>query len=51
MFALELDRSKRLLVISAAQRVTAEEQHGRATDREVLHDVAPVSPFWPISAG
>jgi|SRR5947207_1957028 len=42
MYALELDRSKRLLVISAAQRVTAEEANLAAQRiREVLHDVAP----------
>ena len=42
MYALELDRSKRLLVISAAQRVTAEEANMAAQRiREVLHDVAP----------
>src|SRR5882724_1970835 len=42
MYALELDRSKRLLVISAAQRVTAEQANMAAQRiREVLHDVAP----------
>jgi anti-anti-sigma regulatory factor len=42
MYALELDRSKRLLVISAAQRVTAEEANLAAQRiRELLHDVAP----------
>jgi len=42
MYALELDRSKRLLVISAAQRVTAKEANMAAQRiREVLHDVAP----------
>ena len=42
MYALELDPSKRLLVISAAQRVTAEEANMAAQRiREVLHDVAP----------
>ena len=42
MYALELDRSKRLLVISAAQRVTAEEAKMAAQRiREVLQDVAP----------
>ena len=42
MYAIELDRSKRLLVISALQRVTAE-QAKLATQRvrELLHDVAP----------
>ena len=42
MYAVELDRSKRLLVITAAQRVTVEEVKaiaGRA--RKLLHDVAP----------
>ncbi len=42
MYALELDRSKRLLVISAAQRVTAEEANRAAQQiRELLQDVAP----------
>ena len=42
MYAVELDRSKRLLVISAAQTVTAEEANLAAQRvREVLHDVAP----------
>ena len=42
MYALELDRSKRLLVISAAQRVTAEEADRAAQRiRELLQDVAP----------
>jgi anti-anti-sigma regulatory factor len=42
MYALELDRSKRLLVISAAQRVTAEEANLAAQRiRELLQDVAP----------
>jgi hypothetical protein len=42
MYALELDRSKRLLVITAAQRVTAEEAKIAAQRiREVLQDVAP----------
>jgi hypothetical protein len=42
MYALELDRSKRLLVISAAQTVTAEEANLAAQRiREVLQDVAP----------
>ena len=42
MYAVELDQSKRLLVISAAQRVTAE--HARQAlqqVRELLQDVAP----------
>jgi len=39
MYALELDRSKRLLVISAAQRVTAEEANRAAQRiRELLQD-------------
>jgi anti-anti-sigma regulatory factor len=42
MYAVELDRSKRLLVISAAQKVTAEEAKMAARGiREVLQDVAP----------
>src|SRR5712671_3696227 len=42
MYALELDRSKRLLVISAAHRVTAEEANRAAQRiRELLQDVAP----------
>src|SRR6267154_5392760 len=42
MYALELDRSKRLLVISAARRVTAEEANMAAQRiRELLQDVAP----------
>jgi hypothetical protein len=42
MYALELDRSKRLLVISAAERVTAEEANRAAQRiRELLQDVAP----------
>jgi anti-anti-sigma regulatory factor len=42
MYAVELDQSKRLLVISAARRVTAEEVNAVAQRvRELLHDVAP----------
>jgi len=42
MYAVELDRSKRLLVISAVQRVTAREVKTVAQRvREVLHEVAP----------
>ena len=42
MYAVELDRSKRLLVISAAQTVTAEEAKMAAQRiREMLQDVAP----------
>ena len=42
MYAVELDRSKRLLVISAAQTVTAEEAKMAAQRiRELLQDVAP----------
>src|SRR6266576_985919 len=42
MYALELDRSKRLLVISAAQTVTAEEAKMVAQRiRELLQDIAP----------
>ena len=42
MYALELDQSKRLLVITATQRVTAEEAKLAAERiRELLQDVAP----------
>src|SRR6516225_6462246 len=42
MYAVELDRSKRLLVISAVQRVAAREVKAVAQRvREVLRDVAP----------
>ena len=42
MYAVELDRSKRLLVITAAQKVTAREANIVAQRiREVLQDVAP----------
>jgi anti-anti-sigma regulatory factor len=42
MYAVELDRSKRLFVISAVQRVTAQEVKAVAKRvREVLQDVAP----------
>jgi hypothetical protein len=42
MYAVELDQSKRLLVISAAAKVTAEEAKMAAQRvREILHDVAP----------
>ena len=42
MYAVELDRSKRLLVISAAQKVTSEEAKIAAQRiGEVLQDVAP----------
>jgi anti-anti-sigma regulatory factor len=42
MYAVELDRSKRLLVIAASQRVTPEEARLAAQRvRELLHDVAP----------
>ena len=42
MYAVELDRSKRLLVISAAQRVTAEQARLAAQRvRELLQGVAP----------
>jgi anti-anti-sigma regulatory factor len=42
MYAVELDRSKRLLVISASQKVTAEEAKIVAKQiGEVLQDVAP----------
>ena len=42
MYAVELDQSKRLLVISATQKVTAEEANMVAQRiRELLQDVAP----------
>jgi anti-anti-sigma regulatory factor len=42
MYKVELDQSKRLLVISAARHVTAEEVNAVAQSvRELLHDVAP----------
>src|SRR5215831_14454966 len=42
MYAVELDRSQRFLVISAAQRVTAEQAKLAAQRvRELVHDVAP----------
>jgi hypothetical protein len=42
MYLVELDRSKRLLVISAAQRVTAEQAKQAAQcARELLQHVAP----------
>ena len=42
MYAVELDQSKRLLVISAAQRVTVEQARQAAQQvRELLQDVAP----------
>jgi len=42
MYAVELDRSKRLLVISATQRVTAGQVKAVAEGvRELLQDVAP----------
>jgi len=42
MYAVELDQSKRLLVISAVQRVTAAEAKLAAQRvRELLQDVAP----------
>ena len=42
MYAVEFDRSKRLLVINAAQKVTAEEAYIVAQRiRELLQDVAP----------
>ena len=42
MYAVELDQSKRLLVISAAQRVTAEQARQAAQQvRELLQDVTP----------
>src|SRR5437867_10560043 len=42
MYAVELDQSKRLLVISAVQRVTAEQaKYAAQRVRELLQDVAP----------
>ena len=42
MYAVELDRSKRLLVISASQKVTAEEAKMAAQRvRELLQDITP----------
>jgi anti-anti-sigma regulatory factor len=42
MYSVEIDRSKRLLVISALQRVTAEQAQLVAQQvRELLRDVAP----------
>ena len=42
MYAVELDQSKRLLVISAARRVTAEEAKIAAQQvRQLLQDIAP----------
>ena len=42
MYAVELDQSKRLLVISAAQRVTAEQASQAVQEvRDLLQDVAP----------
>jgi anti-anti-sigma regulatory factor len=42
MYAVELDQSKRLLVISATRRVTAEEVNAVAQRvRELLEDVTP----------
>ena len=42
MYAVELDQSKRLLVISAARRVTAEQVKAVAQRvRELVQDIAP----------
>jgi len=42
MYSVEIDQSKHLLVISALQRVTAEQARQAAQRvRELLHDVAP----------
>ena len=42
MYAVELDRSKRLLVITAAQRVTGDEVKAIAKRvRELLQDIGP----------
>ena len=52
MYAVELDQSKRLLVISAAQRVTAQQVKAVAERvHEVLQGLARVFAFWWISAG
>ena len=52
MYAVELDQSKRLLVISAAQRVTPEQVETVARRvRELLHDVAPSFRVLWISVG
>jgi hypothetical protein len=42
MYSVEIDRSKRVVVISAVQHVTAEQAKLTAQQlRELLHDVAP----------
>jgi anti-anti-sigma regulatory factor len=42
MYAVELDKSKRLLVISGAERVTAHQVKAASQRvRELLHDIAP----------
>jgi hypothetical protein len=42
MYSVELDKSKRLLVISGAERVTAHQVKSASQRvRELLHDVAP----------
>jgi anti-anti-sigma regulatory factor len=42
MYSVEIDRSKRLLVISALEQVTAEQARVAAKEiRELLHDAAP----------
>ena len=42
MYSVEVDRSKRLLVISAAQHVTAEEVSQAAKEvREIVRNIAP----------
>ena len=52
MYAVELDQSKRLLVISAAQRVTAQQVKAVAERvHEVLQGVGPGFRVLWISAG
>jgi anti-anti-sigma regulatory factor len=42
MYSVEIDRSKRLVVISAVEHVTAEQAKLTAQQlRELLHDIAP----------
>ena len=52
MYAVELDQSKRLLVISATEKITAEDAKMAAQKlREVLQDVAPGFMLSRIFAG
>ena len=48
MYAVELDRSKRLLVISAVQRVTAEEAN--LVVQQILERLRDVSPGFHVLA-